>query len=221
MTDTQKHYSNIECELLALVIVIEHLHHYVFGRQFMVHTDHAPLINLFEKGLNDTSPHLQRLLLRLSQYEMNVKYVTNKYVPVADCLSRLINIRSAQEDDTLNLQIEDLGVEPVQIDWQNIRRFTMNDPTLVRHAKVIQNGWPETGKELESYIKLYFQHQYELHIVDGVIFFQNRIMVPIGLKCQFLVKLHESHSGVVKSKLLARTLIYWPNWNDDVKKACV
>ena len=62
---------------------------------------------------------------------MNVEYVTSKHVPVADCLSRLVNSNSAQEDDTLNLQIADLGVEPVWIDWQNIRRFTMNDPTLV------------------------------------------------------------------------------------------
>ena len=113
LTDTQKHRSNIEHELLALVIVIELLHHYVFAGQSMVHTDHAPLVNLFDKCLNDTSPHLQRLLLRLSQYKMNVKYVTSKHVPVADCLSRLINIRSTQEDDTLNLQIADLGVEPV------------------------------------------------------------------------------------------------------------
>ena len=51
LTDTQKHYSNIERELLAVVIVIEHLHHYVFGRHFTVHTDHAPLVNLFEKCL--------------------------------------------------------------------------------------------------------------------------------------------------------------------------
>ena len=34
----------------------------------------------------------------------------------------------------------------------------MNDPALVRLAKVIQNGWPETGKELESDVKPYFQH---------------------------------------------------------------
>ena len=32
LTDTQKCYSNIEQELLALVIVVEHLHHYIFGR---------------------------------------------------------------------------------------------------------------------------------------------------------------------------------------------
>ena len=59
LTDTQKRYSNIEHELLALVIVVEHLHHYVFGRQFTIDMDHAPLVNLFNKCLNDTSPRLQ------------------------------------------------------------------------------------------------------------------------------------------------------------------
>ena len=36
LTDTQKRYSNIECELLALVIVVEHLHYYVFGRHLAI-----------------------------------------------------------------------------------------------------------------------------------------------------------------------------------------
>ena len=151
---------------------------------------------------------------------MNVEYVSSKHVSVADCLSRLVNSNSAQEDDTLNLQIADLGIKPVWIDWQNIRRFTMNDPTLVRLAKVIQLGWPESGKELENTVKPYFKHRFEMHIVDGVIFLQDRIVVPIGIKHQFLTKLHESHMGVVKSKLLARTFIYWPNWNNDIKHVC-
>ena len=120
LTDTQKRYSNIECQLLALVIVVEHLHHYVFGRQCTVHTDHASLVNLFNKCLNDTSPRLQQLMLRLFQYEMNIEYVTQKCVPIADCLSRLISPNSAQEDKSLNLQIVYLGVEPVNIDCDNI-----------------------------------------------------------------------------------------------------
>ena len=151
---------------------------------------------------------------------MNIEYVTSKHVPVADCLSRLVNSSSAQEDDTLNLQIADLGVKPVWIDWQNIRRFTMNDPTLVQLAKIIQLSWPESGEDLTDDVKPYFKHRFELHIVDGIIFFQNRIMVPRGLKQQFLNKLHESHMGVVKSKLLARTLIYWPYLNNDIEHVC-
>ena len=153
----------------------------MFGRQFTVSTDHAPLVNLFEKYLNDTSPHLQRLLLRLSQYEMNVQYVTSKCVLIGNCLSCLIDHTSAKEDESLILKIVDIGIEPVKIDWANIRSFMMLDPTLVRLAKVIQMGWPDSGKDLPIDVKLYFQHQYELHIVDGVIFLQNRIMVPIGL----------------------------------------
>ena len=87
-----------------------------------------------------------------------------------------------KKNDTLDLQIANLGVEPVWIDWQNIKRFTMNDPTLVQLAKIIQLRWPESGKDLADDVKPYFKHRFELHIVDGIIFFQNRIVVPIGLK---------------------------------------
>ena len=86
------------------MVVVEHLHHYVFGHQFMIHTDHSPLVNLFQKCLNDTSPHLQHLLLRLSQYEMDVKYVTHKCVPVADCMSCLIDVTSGKDDPILTFK---------------------------------------------------------------------------------------------------------------------
>ena len=78
LTETQKRYSNIERELLAVVVVMEKLHHYVFGRHFNVHTDHSPLVNLFKKCLSNTSPRLQQLLLRLSQYQMDIHYVMKK-----------------------------------------------------------------------------------------------------------------------------------------------
>ena len=100
---------------------------------------------------------------------------------VTDCLSRLISPNSAQEDESLNLQIADLCVEPVNIDWDNIRRFMMKNPTLVRLARVIQHRWPEYAKELEDYIKVYFPHRFMLHIVNGINFIHNRILVPIGL----------------------------------------
>ena len=134
---------------------------------------------------------------------MNTEYVTSKCVPVADCLSMLINAKSAQEDETLNLQIADFGVEPVQIDWNNIRKFTMVDPSLVRLAKVIQTGWPEGPKEFPDDIKVYFPYRFILHIVNGIVFLQNRIVVPTGLRRSFLQKLHENLMGIAKQG-------YWP-----------
>ena len=52
LTKTQQRYSNIERELLAMVMVIEQLHHYLFGRSFTVHTDHSPLVQISAKQLN-------------------------------------------------------------------------------------------------------------------------------------------------------------------------
>ena len=48
LTDTQKCYSNIEQELLAVVVVVERLHHYIFGRKFRVNTDHLPLVSILQ-----------------------------------------------------------------------------------------------------------------------------------------------------------------------------
>ena len=103
LTSTQKRYSKTKCELLAVVLMVEHLHHYLFSQNFTIHTDHSSLVNVFKKCLNEMSPRLQQLLRRLSQYEMNIKYVTQKHVPIADCLSRLVDARTSEENTTLDL----------------------------------------------------------------------------------------------------------------------
>ena len=56
--------------------------------------------------------------------------------------------------------------------------------------------------------------------MGGVIFFHNRIVVPISLRRQFLNKVHDSHLGIAKTKLMARTLVYRPRWNEDINKLC-
>ena len=45
-------------------------------------------------------------------------------------------------------------------------------------------------------------------------------MVPVGFRRQFLNKLHESHLGIAKTKLMARILVYWPKWNEDIDRLC-
>ena len=91
---------------------------------------------------------------------------------------------------------------------------------MIELAHTIQRGWLDTGKELNIDVKPYFQYRYNLHIVDGIIFLQDRIVVPMGLREAFLKKIHDAHLGVVKSKLLEWTLVYWPNWNNDIETTC-
>ena len=69
---------------------IEHFHHYTFGRDFIVHTDHQPLVQLMTKPLCEVSPRLQQLLLKVTQYKFNTIYVKHDGVPIADCLSCIV-----------------------------------------------------------------------------------------------------------------------------------
>ena len=91
LTGTQSRYSNIEREILGVVTGVEHFHQYLFGRQFTLYTDHKPIESLVLKPLVNTSPRVQRLMLHLSQYNMNVQYKAGKYLLLSDCLSRLSN----------------------------------------------------------------------------------------------------------------------------------
>ena len=151
---------------------------------------------------------------------MDVQYVTQKCVPIADCMSRLIDLKTGIDDPSLSLQIADITMDPNSIDWNQIKRGYLNDPTMVRLAQVIQKGWPEMSRELCDDVKPYFSHRFTLHIVDGIILLHDRIVIPVGLRQTFLSKIHNAHLGIVKSKLLGRTLIYWLNWNADIEKTC-
>ena len=121
--------------------------------------------------------------------------------------------------EMIHLQITDITVNTHStIDCNQIRKSNMNDPTMVRLARVSQQGWPETGKELCDDVKNNFPYRFALHIANGIIFLHGRVVIPIGLRQMFLSKIHDTHLGIVKSKLLGRNLIFWPNWKADVKR---
>ena len=84
---------------------IEHFHHYVHGHKFTVQTDHQPLVNLTSKALCEVSPHLQHLLLKVTQYRFNTIYVKHYGVPIMDCLSCNMQAESALEDEIINVTI--------------------------------------------------------------------------------------------------------------------
>ena len=69
LTEKEQRYLNIERELLAIVIALKELNHYTFGRSITVQSDHQPLQSIWKKSIVSASPRLQRLLLRLAQYE--------------------------------------------------------------------------------------------------------------------------------------------------------
>lgn len=79
-------YSTIEKECLAIVYLVSHFRHYLYGRPFTVITDHKPLVWL--DSIKDPSSRLWKWKLKLSEYEFNINYKPGKINNNADALSR-------------------------------------------------------------------------------------------------------------------------------------
>lgn len=77
----------IELELLGIYYAICYFKPYVYGTEFMVKTDHKPLIYLFT--LTNPTQRLLRIRLELEEYSFNIEYIKGKDNVVADALSRI------------------------------------------------------------------------------------------------------------------------------------
>ena len=84
---SERMYANIEGELLAIVCGTKKCQTYVYGRKVIVETVHKPLDSIFRKPLNDAPPRLQRMLLKLTKYKLDVHCVPGRQVtPQGPCL---------------------------------------------------------------------------------------------------------------------------------------
>lgn len=83
----QKNYATVHKEMLGIVLAIENFRQYLYGREFVVVTDHKPLTSLFKQ--TKLSNRLLRWKLLLSEYNFKIIHVPGKQNQVADCLSRM------------------------------------------------------------------------------------------------------------------------------------
>ena len=99
---------------------------------------------------------------------------------------------------------------------ERIRSETSKDPELVALKEVVYTGWPATIKQLPSVVRPYWTFRDEIAIEDSLLLKGHRIIIPQSLQSEILVKLHTSHQGTEKTKLRARTSVFWRNLNRDI-----
>ena len=98
LTEAQQGYVAIEVESLAVAWVMDKFHHFLYASNFVLETDQKPLEDILSKNLNQTTPRLQRILIRTFPYNFTVCYIPGATNQLADCLSRL-----GDQKDTIKL----------------------------------------------------------------------------------------------------------------------
>ena len=222
LTDTESRYANIERELLAVVYGCERFHTYLYGQHFVAETDHKPLESIQLKHLTSAPPRLQRMLLRLQPYDITIKYCPGSQMQIADALSRLSPEETEPIPD-LNVQVHEVCPQFSNEYLKTIRSETAKDPELVALKEVVYTGWPMTIKELPSLLRPYWTFREEIAIEDSLLFKGQRIIVPQSLQSEILNRLHTGHQGMEKTKLRARTSVFWRNISrdiDDMTRSC-
>jgi cleavage and polyadenylation specificity factor subunit 1 len=84
----QTRYSTFGRELLAIYLSIRHFRHLLEGRDFIIFTDHKPLVYALHSSPDRHSPRESRHLDYISQFSSDIRYIKGDSNVVADTLSR-------------------------------------------------------------------------------------------------------------------------------------
>lgn len=183
LTDKEQLKPIYERELMAIVMAIQKLRHYLLGRRFIVRTDQHSLKYLLEQ--REVSLDYQRWLTRIMGYDFEIEYKVGSENKFADGLSRIVHLNCQSGSSNLmalmipnNLQIHDLYTE-IDAD-KNIQAILQK----VLQKEVVKEGYT---------------------VVDGRLFYKQRLVISstssfIPLVLQgFHDGVLGGHSGVLKT----------------------
>ena len=139
MTDSERRNANIERESLAIACVVERFHTYLYGRKVIVETDHKPLETIFERSLSSAPPRPQRMLLKLTKYYLDVRYIPGKQQTISDCSSRA----------PLNVT-ESTNIKDEQIEINLVDRLGLDNDSLSKFR--VQTSADETSIVVMEYV---------------------------------------------------------------------
>ena len=166
------------------------------------------------KNLADAPVRLQRMLLRLQDYDFTIKYCPGEEMVIADTLSRY------SPEDTPEILL-DISVNHVYIDAEKKRDYQLaikDDPLLSALADTIIAGWPDDIKDVPKALRPYHGQCDSLTVEDGLILRGEAIIVPPGERKKVLEQIHQGHLGTSKCQYRARQCVYWPGINKDIEQ---
>ena len=193
------------------------------------------------------NPRMLRIKERTLAWQFDMVYVPGGRQAAADALSRkkaevdvlsawsgydmehldmedmlqaevMINLVEVTGDAKNQVEIMAADAEPKLVTWQEMREATNNDMVLVKLREEIQRGMADSMHEVPAELKEFHRYRHGLLVMDGVVMYKQRLVVPGSLQKRVLETLHAAHQGVSGMINRAEQSIFWPSITTDITR---
>ncbi|KAI5751993.1 hypothetical protein M8J77_012766 [Diaphorina citri] len=231
LNSSQKNYAQVEKEMMAILVGCLKFHKYIFNTKVIVETDHKALESLFKKPLAQVPARIQRMMLKIQAYDLEVKYVPGKYLYLADMLSRApLSLEETSLDNDEIIDIDHDVICQVDLVHKNVcfsseklaklKEETGKDVCLSKLKVVVKEGWPQDKKLVDPELVPFWNFRDEINIIDDILFKVNAVIVPKSMQKEALQKAHEGHLGAQYCINRVKDKVYWPNIFSQIKDLC-
>ncbi|UYV79891.1 hypothetical protein LAZ67_18000994, partial [Cordylochernes scorpioides] len=220
LSSAEVKYSQTEKEALAIVFATSKLRQYLFGRKFVLKSDHKALTTVF--GNKRLLPplianRLHRWALELSNFDFDIRYTNKDTMLCADAFSRLPLEEINSREDNIDLVTHDISfLNVTPLDHLIIEEETNKDPVLNKLKEYLLED-PQLAKKDET-MKPFLSKLENFSVLQGCIFVDSRAVIPRTCQDQMLKLLHQSHIGINRMKSLARSSVWWPKMDSQIEE---
>ena len=229
LTDTEAKYSPVEGEALAVAYGLEKCKHFILGiENLTVAVDHKPLVGLFtNRNLEDIpNPRLRNLKEKTLRYRFSITHIDGVKNKVADCLSRhpadpAVHMELIDDPTTHTAQAlheQQMATPSTALTVEMVADHTMSDPAMRKLLDMVEEGFPNDIKEVPEEIRVYHRYREYISSEDGILKYNDRIIIPPALRQTALETLHSAHQGKSQMTSRATECIFWPGITCDIAR---
>ena len=220
LTQSEKQYSTIQKECLAVVYAMKQFRHYLLGRPFQLMTDHAPLQWLSAQKMEGL---LCRWALAMEEYNFEIMYRKGTLNTNADALSQIPTLTPVAMTSSRK--------QTTEIQQAQQKHSVLYE---ISHALSLSKEKPMDPKWKQPLFKRYMQIWHQFSLVDSVVCRTYHpsptstsvvvSLIPPSLQHQFLYQAHDvpsaGHQGYLKTLSRLKQEGYWPGMANDVQCYC-
>ncbi|CAM1318041.1 Uncharacterised protein r2_g2626 [Pycnogonum litorale] len=161
------------------------------------------------------------------RFNCKAEHCPGKTLIVADTLSRkpLTCHDSAFDlivDSVISYEsqiIHNLPIKVTRLD--KVRSQSAGDHVLQKVKNYIIHGWATHATDVTLAARQYFGHRSFLSVIDDILMYGNRIIVPSNMRSEMLNLLHEGYFGINKCRARAQITVWWPGISSDIKQMII